>query len=39
MALWWPCCWRGPGGDLEIIAFKAAGVSVLRLFRPVVWPH
>src|SRR6266850_735021 len=23
-------------GDLEIIAFKAAGVSVLRLFRPVV---
>jgi LPS export ABC transporter permease LptG len=24
-------------GDLEIIAFKAAGVSVLRLFRPVAW--
>jgi len=23
-------------GDLEIIAFKAAGVSVLRLFRPVI---
>ena len=23
-------------GDLEIIAFKAAGVSVLRLFRPIV---
>ena len=23
-------------GDLEVIAFKAAGVSVLRLFRPVV---
>src|SRR5947207_4743954 len=23
-------------GDLEILAFKAAGVSVLRLFRPVV---
>src|SRR3989441_13216731 len=22
-------------GDLEIVAFKAAGVSVLRLFRPV----
>jgi LPS export ABC transporter permease LptG len=24
-------------GDLEIIAFKAAGVSVLRLFRPVLF--
>ena len=23
-------------GDLEVIAFKAAGVSVLRLFRPIV---
>ena len=23
-------------GDLEIIAFKAAGISVLRLFRPIV---
>src|SRR5436190_23161163 len=23
-------------GDLEVVAFKAAGVSVLRLFRPIV---